>query len=413
MFDLCLFDLDETLLRTDDIVDIREACKNNSNPLTIAAVRNGLNGFPGRYIYSPYALSIVRAEFPDMSIGVFTRSPRSYAQEVLKWAYPGFKWDVLVAFEDVNLTKPNGEGIDIARERLGLEKDSKAILVGDGSVDVRAAYNANCFVALEKSSWSKRWSNENWRAIKYIPDAILEDVGQLLDVLRNPISFLPDLERRMAGDESYENSRFEKISHLIPLNFGGGARQIYVCGRYFSDSDSLKRRRAEHALTLSIQDNKNSESFPTEWLAAIRRFIRLQICEKFSPMRKVVVTTVPSRPERRDRLGVLLGDLKDYLNDNPINLVKVEFDSKLLSYRNGVRSQHLEGLDRLERFSNVKDHLEVVGKIAGDVTYIVLDDVVTTGASLIYSSEYLYNAGASQVICLGLSKNISDVLKYD
>lgn len=347
-----------------------------------------------------------------MKIGVFTRSPRSYAEEVLKWAYPGFNWDILVAFEDVDCKKPNGEGIDLARKKLGLKKDSKAILVGDGSVDVRAAYNANCFVALDMSSWSRiKWSNENWRAIKYIPDAILENVGQLIDVLRDPISFLPDLERRLAGDESDENSRFEKISHLIPLEFGGGARPIYVCGRYFSDSDSLKRRRAEHALTLSIQDNKNSEHFPSEWLAAIRWFIRLQICEKFPPMRKVVVTTVPNRPERHDRLGVLLDDLKDYLEDNPLKLIKIEFDTKLLSYKNGVKSQHLERLGLLDRFSNVRDHLQVVGKIAGDVTYIVLDDVVTTGASLIYSHDYLRSAGASQVICLGLSKNISDVLK--
>ncbi|WP_374208626.1 phosphoribosyltransferase family protein [Klebsiella pneumoniae] len=42
---------------------------------------------------------------------------------------------------------------------------------------------------------------------------------------------------------------------------------------------------------------------------------------------------------------------------------------------------------------------------------LVVDDVVTTGASLIYASKYLKDAGARNVILFALAKNISDILR--
>jgi len=41
MFDLCLFDLDDTLVRTSDLKELREACKRNSDPPTVKRADGG------------------------------------------------------------------------------------------------------------------------------------------------------------------------------------------------------------------------------------------------------------------------------------------------------------------------------------------------------------------------------------
>ena len=114
MFKICMFDLDDTLVRTDDLKDVREACKNNEGRESLKAVKVALTERQGRHIYSLELLRNIRKKYPELKLGIFTRSPRSYANTVLAWAYPTFAWDIVVAYEDVRPTKPYGDGIDLA-----------------------------------------------------------------------------------------------------------------------------------------------------------------------------------------------------------------------------------------------------------------------------------------------------------
>lgn len=95
MFKICLFDRDNTLVRTEDLKNVREACKNHGDTKTVRAVRAALNGRRNRHLYGREALRNIRREYPEMKLGVFTRSPRIYADTVLAWAYPGFPWDIV------------------------------------------------------------------------------------------------------------------------------------------------------------------------------------------------------------------------------------------------------------------------------------------------------------------------------
>ncbi len=60
---------------------------------------------------------------------------------------------------------------------------------------------------------------------------------------------------------------------------------------------------------------------------------------------------------------------------------------------------------RFERFANVADAFEVYPKIyiAGK-TLVLVDDVLTTGATLLEATKTLYKAGAGEVHCVTLSK---------
>ncbi|RYH25567.1 MAG: HAD family hydrolase, partial [Alcaligenaceae bacterium] len=199
MFGICLFDLDDTLVRTEDLKDVREACKNNADTGRISAVKASLAATHGRHIYGLNVLESIRKSHPEMKLGIFTRSPRSYAKTVLEWAYPEFVWDLVVAYEDVNRTKPHGAGIDLAMKQFNVEYLDRVMLVGDTDVDVRAAYNCGCIAVIDRSSWPGKKRPEHWRALELVPDAFIEGPNDLLRFLDRPRTFLPELERLLSG----------------------------------------------------------------------------------------------------------------------------------------------------------------------------------------------------------------------
>src|SRR5260221_9420870 len=217
MFKLCLFDLDETLIRTEDLKDLREACKNNSDPTHLKKLSAGLAAGDDRHIYSLEELKAIRGAFPKLKLGIFTRSPRSYANTVLKWAYPGFGWDVVVAYEDVKQTKPYGDGIDKAMNDLGIEYIDEVLLVGDSDVDIRAAYHCGCVAALHKRAWPGHKATTHWQPLELVPDATIGSHKALLDFLKDSAQFLPELERIIDGNSPrYGGPRSARLEDLIP-----------------------------------------------------------------------------------------------------------------------------------------------------------------------------------------------------
>lgn len=414
MFDLCLFDLDDTLVRTTDLKEIREACKHNSDPQRLHALLDQLGREDGRHIYSVELLRQIRAEFPQLKLGVFTRSPQSYTQTVLNWAYPGFQWDIVVAYESVRRTKPYGDGIDLAMNTLGVEYIDRVIMVGDSDVDVRASYHCGCLVALDTGAWPYSWDPTHWKAVGLVPDAIIDIPDDLLRVLHTPGCYLPELERLLAGIElAPQTPRFDKINHFI-VEAAGGDRTpypIYVAGRSFANYESVQYRKQWHALTVSIGEHKDADVFPDDWINTIRRFIEDQYFALFGTLR-VVVCVVPHRPGRKARLEKLLEQFEQSVHERSIDGFEVICLTDLLAFKQGVKSQHNDYLNREERFINVRDHLFVQNpdRISSDTAYLVVDDVTTTGASLIYAGKYLKMAGARDVKCLSMAKNIGNIL---
>lgn len=414
MFEICLFDLDDTLIRTADLKQVREACKHNNDPQRLKALKALLVRGNGRHIYSLELLRQIRSDFPQLKLGVFTRSPQSYTSTVLSWAYPEFEWDIVVAYEDVQRTKPYGDGIDAAMNAFGVTHLDRVMLVGDSVVDVRSSYHCGCRVVLDRGAWPNKRSPEHWRALEHVPDAIIDVPEELLGVLKSPTCFLPELERLLAGGTSDSQApRFDKINHFIARAAGEDAAPypIYVAGRSFSNYESLQYRKQWHTLTASIVDNKESDRFPDEWVNAIRCFIEDQHFTFFD-VSHIVVCVVPHRPGRKARLESLLKQLEQSLLEKPMKGFEIVCQAALLAYKPGVRSQHNDYLNRHERFINVRDHLFVQNTdlITAKGSFLVIDDVTTTGASLIYASKYLKMAGATDVKCLSMAKNIGDVL---
>lgn len=417
MLKICIFDLDQTLLDTQDMKVVREAGKNVDTPKYRKSVEAAFNAKNGRHIYTPQLLEEIRAKFPKLRLCVFTRSPRSYAQIVLTLAYPDFHWDKLVAFEDVpGRTKPYGDGVDKCMQAFEITRLDKVALIGDGDIDVRAAYHAGCVAIVDRSAWPAKLDPLNhWPALGHIPDAILSNPAQLIEVLADYRAYLPELERALTEVPAATTARFDKINKFVPRKLGGDATAfpVFTGGRSFSNYKSLKWRRQWHALSDSIHEHKDAEQFPETWIKTLRTFIS----KTYGPMGffggHLHITVIPHRPGRQPRLERLLAQLEHAYAHTPMaGKLQLHFHPGLLAYKPGVRSNSKDKLSNNERFINVRDHLYVADKAlaATPGQFLVIDDVSTTGSTLIYAKQYLQAAGAHAVTCLSLAMNVSDVL---
>lgn len=407
---LCLFDLDDTLMRTADLKSFRgqeNAGRTQADTEYQMSLAAAFKGDPDRLLYSRQHLTELRAAHPQMKWGVFTRSPRLYAEVLLHEAYPDFTWDTLVTYDDVRNTKPDGEGVWAARRECGVQYNDEIVLVGDGDVDVYAAYRGGCWAILDRTSWSEGISPDGYKALARIPDAEIFDPRELSEVLANPKCRWPELE--YLGDDASGlrpgKMRIDFIGHFFP---DGERMEIAVLGRLFSEREELKPRRRWHALTNEILACKNVTRFPDSWVGAIRAYLSF-IDMFFEPDSHPLITVIPFKPGRTPRLEALLEQLR--LSDYAVPISGYgyfEYSPDLLAFHDGAVSSHKRRLSRDERFANAEAHLFVQhpGRVK-DRNVIIFDDVSTTGASLLLARRFLLHAGARSVNCMSLAKTVS------
>lgn len=404
--ELCLFDLDNTLLRTDDLAHLRGAHVGDTSAAYTAQIVQAFNAREDRLIYTPEHLAGLKAQFANVRFGVFTRSPRHYALTLLQLAYPGFQWSVVVAYEDVANTKPSPDGIYLAARQTGVQYSDRVVLVGDEKVDVVCAYRAGCWSFIDQTTWHPR-KNEHWWALERVPDALFEGPDELAALLASPHLCAPELEYLIAGNPvAGRQRRIDKINHFFPRHMNLRQVPIHVMGRLFGEYEEIRNRRQWHALTDQILAHKDAVVFPGAWVEAIQRFAHGDILGKRDP----VVTVVPFKPGRLPRLESLLAQTAAAYRPPRVFFGRppaATFVPDVLGYREGALSHHGHHLTPDQRFANAGDHLFVnrPDTIRGKHV-IVIDDVVTTGATLLWSHRYLMQAGAESVSCLALAHAI-------
>ena len=406
-FSLCLFDLDDTLVRSSDLSDLREEGLRNHTENYRQAVRHHFADCQRTLISQErlYGLFIL---FPHLRFGIVSKAPRFWVQTVAEVCWPDFQWDVVIGNEDVFRVKPSPEGLIRAAQQLDISVDN-TLYVGDSEDDIRAAYAAGMYAVLLTKTWQP-WPNlskENWRAANLFADAVIKKAESLTAVLEHPNRRLPTLEQYLAEEEA--DLRFLRCNKFPPYGYtlDHTPIQVYGLGRYFSAANSLLDKRRCHLLTQSILENKESTTFPAAWVKAVAAFVN----HKTNSDAEVVLTTIPARPGRVDRMACFLRQIEQtasFAGNRPIRFVP-----NLLGYREGVRSNHRDRLSAVERFENIRRSLFVSHPecLTDHPHVIVLDDVATTGATFYYADQYLRQAGAGEVTPLALSLNISDVLK--
>lgn len=404
--DLLLFDLDNTLVHSSDLESFRGAAGTGSRtPSQLQALVGAIRANPNRRHYSEDdLLELARGR----RIGVFTRSPRAYAHTLLAECFPRVQWACIVAFEDVRNTKPHPDGIWLAMNNLGIQDTRTVAVIGDEKADIVAAYRAGCWAILDQGVWPKPRTTPQYNAIERVADLIVTGPAELHKVIADPISGLPVLElgsERPAAN-LLQRCRYDHINHFIPSEIERGSAWIHVLGRSFSEYELIQQRRMWHRLTQEIEQHKDAQVFPDHWINALRAY--LHHSWPVQHINDTVVTVIPFKPGRQPRLERLLQQLQISDEQSEIHpMTPISFVPDVLRYLPGAQSHHGAHLSRDQRFINVRDHLQVArpDQIRGK-SVIVIDDVVTSGASLIYASKYLKAAGADKVECVALAKAV-------
>lgn len=406
-FDLLLFDLDNTLVKSNDLHAFRgsEYCGTVSAGY-IEGLKRAVASNPARRIYSEDCLHELLSSFPGLRLGVVTQAPRAYAETVLLSLYPDIPWRTLVSFDDVTMGKPNPEGIFKAMAATNVDDIRKVALVGDSVNDIKAAYFGGCWSILDKSGWE----SYDRSAIEKIPDVVIRSPQDLVDAVSSPCQYLPALERAIAlpgADYDTHVMRVDKVKHQSPVAGSSGA-SIHVLGRSFSQYQSLNARRNWHPLTADILGLKDAEIFPKSWISTLCFYLRKEVLLKNGL--PIIVTAIPAKPGRAPRLQHLLKQLESaYSATHPEDLNRLVFTAELLGYKQGVRSHHGEHLSRAERFANVQEHILVSQSVGLEGhTVVIIDDVVTTGATLLVAKQALTESGAKRVRCVALAKAVGE-----
>lgn len=80
----------------------------------------------------------------------------------------------------------------------------------------------------------------------------------------------------------------------------------------------------------------------------------------------------------------------------------------MLSMIDRVANTKQRDADRQKRFAQAKAAFRVNKKINPDVPYLLVDDVVTTGATVYYAAKALHDAGAKTIWVVAIARQPLD-----
>ncbi|EJG1286761.1 HAD-IA family hydrolase [Vibrio parahaemolyticus] len=389
-----LLDLDDTLVSTSKLQVFRE--NKDMDGL--------LENINKSKIYSPVKEILDKIKSSGIPLGLITNSPRWYTEKIL--AYHNIdQFDVVIYYDDVGAggKKPSPQGINLALEKLGLKSNSNVIYIGDQESDFIAAYLAG--IKPIAPSWAKR------DPISQIPAAIVNS-KHLIESLDN-IDELLLIADRTAVNQSFDFPKSQL--NFIPLNENGELVplnrenvKLISFGRYFSQNSTLTARLHEnHQLSKDIFKKEESSSYtiPQYYIELMSRAVETlpvyvfnDPCAYFD-----IITVVPAKSGKNPRLENMLTRI------SRVSSVKSEFIKDLFEFAPGAESlKTLGGKDR--RLQELRNTLKIKEKYVPQIqgkSVLVLDDIITTGATFIHSFALLEESGANFTFGACLAKTVS------
>lgn len=371
-----IFDLDNTLAATDHLRTFRET--GNRQGLAASLAASPLDVHQDLV----HVLTEVSAHVP---VALVTVSPRWYAERLLETLCPDIKWASVVTYADVTRPKPYPDAFRIAAQHMNVPPD-QVLVVGDHRNDVEAAYHAQMQVALAT------WHVEDSNALKLIPDAVLTEPSDLLMYLTSPALGRPFLEAWLM-DEDWEALDYAESFPAWTDVPDQEVLSVGVLGRYFPRYGQTLHLHNAHLLSQQIVEKERPGPFcmPDTWLHPLGTMLAAHDVD--------IVTVIPAKPGKDQRLERMLDQLQGehgaaYMPD-------------LLAFEPGTPD--VKTLSVTERYPTIKQYLRVQGDCRGK-RVLVLDDVLTQGATLQAATERLREAGAVEVRRLAIVRTISPKL---
>ena len=221
---------------------------------------------------------------------------------------------------------------------------------------------------------------------KNLPDLVITNINLLIKRLSTDIlGYLGEIV--LFPDENRRGSIINILFHVDEYEI-----KLYIMGRYFGYNHYLSQLHPlSAAISLNKKAGKSYENIFNEEFARIYAAGIKVICEK-----QVVdgVCSVPVKPSKVNRFEEILDFISkechlQNLNDD-FSCIRTYDDQK--------------GLNAVEREKNITGVFRYTGDILGK-TVILIDDIVTTGATLRECVRVLYKAGAKEVIAVVMAIN--------
>lgn len=406
---LCLFELDGLLLDTTDLAEWRsdyyleQADDIPGFTVSDSAVSKLLAQFhrkPARHYYTLQNLVAIRRHCPGTLFGIVSRAPRHYTRTLLEHAYPKFRWDQIVAQEDLKASTDLASGIALTMRRSGIDTPSQVAYIANTAAHLHAALDVGCWAALERSAFPAVLENEHYRTLELGWDGVLKNHFDVTRFFNDPWRHTPELDNVSALGAESDKPRRLKVHYRDPQPVNAATHlPVVALGRYFASN--LKNRAAWHSLTTEMLEFKRSALFPRTWMMVLKTAIK-RIAELHN--RELIVTVMPAKPGNLPRLELLLAALAADLGPEQ----GCTFCTDLLAFAAGATSAHFEKLSKAQRLQLARQYLSVAKpeRVHGRAV-VVIDDIVTSGASLVTARARLMEAGATTVTCVALAKAIT------
>jgi pyrimidine operon attenuation protein/uracil phosphoribosyltransferase len=231
-------------------------------------------------------------------------------------------------------------------------------------------------------------------AQQLVPDAILQHPAEVLSYASNPGAYLPYLESLLMDKSAPPGTR-----RSVSIGTPRGPFGVEVLGRYFAAAGPTQHLHQRHPLSRWFEHKDQPGQFEQPRLVeAVSTIVAAIIREQ----RIDTVTVIPAKPGRTPRLEQLFTRVRDRLSawgipPGVVNLGLFAFSAD---------AQNIKHLSRSKRREEVERSLRLAVNPAGNRVLIV-DDVLTSGGTMLAARELALGGGATYVAGLALAKTIS------
>lgn len=391
-----LFDLDNTLLGSDKL----EAARKNRDTAGLEKL------LPEIKLFRKMRTTLEAVARKGIPLGIVTNSPRWYTERILSYFDIAEFFQVVITYDEVKPhgIKPHAYGINLACQELKIGSKSNVLFIGDHQNDIEASY-ASGVVPLAPT-WAKT-------KIAQMPVCVVS-TSEFIEQLGSPSNLR--LLAEAAADNENLNAIKGKKFYFVPLNMDGevvmpgrNKLELITFGRYFTNkSEITSTLRASHKLSREIsskdaKENQETYTVPEYWsdlLGFVLERIGSFIYRGESDFD--IVTVIPSKQEKPPRLEQLLSKVENQ-SDLPYTFIPdlfyFEGDAKSLKTLGGSDNRNRE-VERTLKFNGK------YSKILDGKRVIVIDDVITTGASFKRARRLLESNNAERFLGISIAKTV-------
>ncbi len=390
-----IFDMDNTLLATDKLAEIREQglYRNMTEEQLKLAV-----------VYKKTEVVLSKLREMKIPLAIVTNSPKDYASQLLDFHNLAQYFPVVISYGDVGAAgaKPSPKGIQMALKQMGLCASDNILYIGDDHRDFNACYAAGI------KPIAPAWGSN--KKMTQMPAAVLSSESFISEL--DDYDQIKLIAERCAHEKSFGIEK--KQLYFAPLNLEGNIValdrdeiDVACLGRYYSQGSVLMAGLHDaHSLSKEIvrKDHVKNYVMPEYFVDLLGHVVKELPKYLFNDeLGFDIISVVPAKYGKNQRLENLLGRIGKKAD------ISSTFIKDLFYFSEGAKSLKTLGAKE-NRVEEINKNLKIKNKYKDLIEgkkILIIDDVLTTGATLQGTHSILTELKAERVFSIALAKTVS------